>query len=133
MMREIARTGLQVHVERVRALRARHLRHRAGRVALQTALMRTPPGWAVDPAWQWVFPASRRYRDAESREDRRHHVHATVMQRAMQRAVRVAGIVKRTTCHTLRHSFATHFQAVGYDIRTFQGRLGQTDVSTTMI
>jgi len=97
MMREIARTGLQVHVERVRALRARHLRHRAGRVAFPTALMRTPPGWAVDPAWQWVFPASRSYRDAASREDRRHHVHATVMQRAMQRAVRAAGIAKRAT------------------------------------
>ena len=72
MLPEIARAGLQVHLERVRALHARDLQNGAGRVALPTALVRKAPGWAVDPAWQWVFPASCRYRDTESGEDHRH-------------------------------------------------------------
>ena len=101
MLPAIARPALEQHLVRVRALHLRDLAEGAGRVALPTALDRKAPSWATDLAWQWVFPASRRYWDAERGEERRHHVHETAVQRALQVAVRAAGVAKRATCHTL--------------------------------
>ena len=108
MLPTTARAALLSQLHHVRELHVRDLEQGAGRVALPNALERKAPDWATQLAWQWVFPATRRYRDASSGHERRHHIHETAVQRAMQGAVRASGIVRRATCHTLRHTFATH-------------------------
>jgi integrase len=123
---------LRQHLERVHRLHGRDLAAGVD-VELPHALAVACPSAPRDCGWRWVFPARRTYRDPGTGRRFRHHLHETVLQRAFRDVVRWAGLSKPASCHSLRHSFATHLLQSGYDIRTIQELLGHADVGTTMI
>jgi integron integrase len=124
---------LQTHLSRVRALHEQDLRNGFGSVYMPDALAKKYPQAAREWIWQYAFPSGRISVDPRSRIARRHHLHENSLQKGVKAAAAKARIPKKTSCHTLRHSFATHLLEEGYDIRTVQELLGHADVSTTMI
>jgi integron integrase len=133
MLPDTLREPLRRHLDDVRRVHNADLAAGCGRVVLPDALERKYPSAPCEWRWQFVFPAGRLCRDPRYGPPSRYHLHETVIQRAVTDGARDAGLTKRVTCHTFRHSFATHLLESGYDIRTVQELLGHADVTTTMV
>jgi integron integrase len=122
---------LRKHLERVKGLYEQDLERGQGGASLPNALERKYPNAPREWGWQFVFPASKLSIDPRSGQWRRHHLHESVLQKAVKAACHQAGVFKHAGCHTFRHSFATHLLEDDYDIRTVQELLGYKDVNTT--
>ena len=133
MLPETLKGKLLEHLAHVKAVHEADLSEGWGAVPMPDAVDRKYTKGATEWPWQYVFPQERRWRNAETGRQGRHHMDESLMQRAVHTAVLEAGIAKRVSCHTFRHSFATHLIESGYDIKTVQELLGQEDVKTTMI
>jgi integron integrase len=133
MLPESLKAALKDHLKRVKAIHDRDVADGWGRVQMPSALDRKCPNAPKDWRRQWVFPQENRWTNTQTKEQGRHHIDESLIQKAVRDALAKAGLTKRATCHTFRHSFATHLLEGGYDIRTVQELPGHNDVKTTMI